>query len=545
MNKKGGEKMKASLVYLNGEIITVDTGFSVKEAVAVVDNKIVAVGSNEEIKTWIGEDTNVVDLGGDSLLPGFIDAHLHLLNFGLTKVATNLKPCKSIDETLELLKDKADETPAGGWIRGWAYNDNNVAEKRMPNRKELDSVSTVHPIYVQRSCGHVIAANSKALELGEITAETPNPAGGEIERVNGEVTGVLKEAARTKVLDKDIYTDEEVLSGLHLAAKDYIQSGITSVHDMGGKERDHLLYLQKVAKDPDFKMRVYASIVSFDNSSDAIDKTLDASILTGLGNEKFKIGPSKLFLDGSITGQTAAMDEGYVTNSDNKGILYKSQEEVNQIMERPHNAGCQITAHAIGDSAVELMVNCIEHVVTKFPRENHRHRIEHASVCNPELIQRIKTLNAIIVINPAFFYDFGDEYVKYIGSKAEWMFPSQSYLNHGVKVAAGSDSPITDFEPLLGIQEIVTRKTKNGTVIGETECSSLEDAIRMFTINGAYASFEEEIKGSIEPGKLADFVVLEGSILNTNPEQIKDIPIKHTVINGEIIVYGNEAAVVK
>ncbi len=544
MNKKGGEKMKASLVYLNGEIITVDTGFSVKEAVAVVDNKIVAVGSNEEIKTWIGEDTNVVDLGGDSLLPGFIDAHLHLLNFGLTKVATNLKPCKSIDETLELLKAKADETPAGGWIRGWAYNDNNVAEKRMPNRKELDSVSTVHPIYVQRSCGHVIAANSKALELGEITAETPNPAGGEIERVNGEVTGVLKEAARTKVLDKDVYTDEEVLSGLHLAAKDYIQSGITSVHDMGGKERDHLLYLQKVAKDPDFKMRVYASIVSFDNSSDAIDKTLDASILTGLGNEKFKIGPSKLFLDGSITGQTAAMSEGYVTNPDNKGILYKSQEDVNQIMERPHTAGCQITAHAIGDGAVELMVNCIEHIVTKFPRENHRHRIEHASVCNPELIQRIKKLNAIIVINPAFFYDFGDEYIKYIGSKAEWMFPSQSYLNHGVKVAAGSDSPITDFEPLLGIQEIVTRKTKNGTVIGETECSSLEDAIRMFTINGAYASFEEEIKGSIEPGKLADFVVLEGSILNTNPEQIKDIPIKHTVINGEI-VYGNEAAVVK
>lgn len=544
MNKKGGEKMKASLVYLNGEIITVDTGFSVKEAVAVVDNKIVAVGSNEEIKTWIGEDTNVVDLGGDSLLPGFIDAHLHLLNFGLTKVATNLKPCKSIDETLELLKAKADETPAGGWIRGWAYNDNNVAENRMPNRKELDSVSTVHPIYVQRSCGHVIAANSKALEFGEITAETPNPAGGEIERVNGEVTGVLKEAARSKVLDKDVYTDEEVLSGLHLAAKDYIQSGITSVHDMGGKERDHLLYLQKVAKDPDFKMRVYASIVSFDNSSDAIDKTLDASILTGLGNEKFKIGPSKLFLDGSITGQTAAMSEGYVTDSDNKGILYKSQEEVNQIMERPHNAGCQITAHAIGDSAVELMVNCIEHVVTKFPRENHRHRIEHASVCNPELIQRIKKLNAIIVINPAFFYDFGDEYVKYIGSKAEWMFPSQSYLNHGVKVAAGSDSPITDFEPLLGIQEIVIRKTKNGTVIGEIECTSLEDAIRMFTINGAYASFEEEIKGSIEPGKLADFVVLEGSILNTNAEQIKDIPIKHTVINGEI-VYGNEAAVVK
>ncbi|MEK5382303.1 amidohydrolase [Niallia sp. FSL W8-0635] len=536
--------MKASLVYLNGEIITVDTGFSVKEAVAVVDNKIVAVGSNEEIKTWIGEDTNVVDLGGDSLLPGFIDAHLHLLNFGLTKVATNLKPCKSIDETLELLKAKADETPAGGWIRGWAYNDNNVAENRMPNRKELDSVSTVHPIYVQRSCGHVIAANSKALEFGEITAETPNPAGGEIERVNGEVTGVLKEAARSKVLDKDVYTDEEVLSGLHLAAKDYIQSGITSVHDMGGKERDHLLYLQKVAKDPDFKMRVYASIVSFDNSSDAIDKTLDASILTGLGNEKFKIGPSKLFLDGSITGQTAAMSEGYVTDSDNKGILYKSQEEVNQIMERPHNAGCQITAHAIGDSAVELMVNCIEHVVTKFPRENHRHRIEHASVCNPELIQRIKKLNAIIVINPAFFYDFGDEYVKYIGSKAEWMFPSQSYLNHGVKVAAGSDSPITDFEPLLGIQEIVIRKTKNGTVIGEIECTSLEDAIRMFTINGAYASFEEEIKGSIEPGKLADFVVLEGSILNTNAEQIKDIPIKHTVINGEI-VYGNEAAVVK
>lgn len=544
MNEKGGENMKASLVYINGEIITVDDVFSVHEAVAVVDNKIVAVGTNEEIKTWIGVETNVIDLGGNSLLPGFIDAHLHLLNFGLTKVSTNLKPCKSIDEVLELLKAKAELTPEGGWVRGWAYNDNNVAKNRMPNRKELDSVSTVHPIYIQRSCGHVIAANSKALELGGITAESPNPEGGEIERVDGVVTGVLKEAARMLVIDQDVYTEQEVFSGLHLAAKDYMQSGITSVHDMGGKGSDHLLYLQKVAKDADFKLRIYASIVSFDNSSDAIDKTLDASILTGLGNERFKIGPSKLFLDGSITGQTAAMSEGYVTDPTNKGILYKSQEDVNAIMERPHNAGCQITAHAIGDGAVEMMVNCIEHVVNEFPRENHRHRIEHASVCNPELVERIKKLNAVIVINPAFFYDFGDEYVKYIGSKAEWMFPSQSYLEHGVKVAAGSDSPITDFEPLLGIQEIVTRKTKNGTVIGEKECSSLEDAIRIFTINGAYASFEEEIKGSIEPGKLADFVILEGSILNTIPDHIKDIPIKQTVINGEI-VYENPVAVMK
>lgn len=532
--------MKASLVYINGEVITVDKDFSIKQAVAVVDNKIVAVGSNDEIMLWIGDNTQIVDLRGDSLLPGFIDAHLHILNYGLTKVSVNLKPCQTINEALALLKEKKSETKDGGWIRGWAYNDNSVEEGRMPTMEELDRISMEHPIYIQRSCGHVIVANSKAFELAGITLETANPEGGEIERIDGKLTGILKESARMAVMDIDVYTSDEIISGLHLAAADYIQSGITSVHDMGGKDKHHLLYLQKVAKDPTFKMRMYATIVSFDNSSEAIDKTLDANIITGLGDHKFKIGPSKLFLDGSITGQTASMSEGYRTNPDNKGIQYMSQSTVNKIMEKPHQFGCQINAHAIGDSAVEMMVTCIEHVLKKYPRDNHRHRIEHASVCTPEMIARMKDLGVIVVIDPAFFYDFGDEYVKYIGSRAEMMFPAKSLLENGIKVAAGSDSPITDYEPLIGIQEIVTRKTKNGNVIGEKECASIEDAIRIFTVNGAYASFEEHIKGTIEVGKLADFVVIDGSILKANPEKIKDLKIKQTVIDGEIVYENNK-----
>jgi predicted amidohydrolase YtcJ len=532
--------IKADLVFINGEVITVDHNFSIKEAAAIVNNKIMATGSNEEIKEYMSGETKVIDLQRKSLLPGFIDAHLHIAESGLTKLAFDVRKVESMEDMIAILKQKIKDIPEGNWIRGWGFNDHKIKERRMPTRWELDEISTEHPIYIQRSCNHILSANSFALQLAGISNLSDSPNGGEIMKEDGTVNGVLKESARMLVLDLDQFSEEEYLEAIKIASKEFISTGITSVHDLGSKFPNHMMMMQKAMRDPDMKTRIYGMVVSFDNTTVAIDQTLEAGVLTGTGNERFRVGSSKLFLDGSLTGRTAAMKDGYVGNKDNKGITYLDQETINSIMEKPHLAGCQISAHAIGDRAVEMMVNCIEHVVSLDNRKDHRHRIEHASVTSQELLVKMKELDVVVIPNPAFFYPFGEEYVNNIGDRAYSLFPIRSFLDHGIIVAAGSDSPVTEYNPLIGIYEMVNRTTKNGVLIGPEESITIEEAIKIYTYNGAYASFEEEIKGSIEPGKLADLVVLDKSILFCPTEEIMNIEVEMTIFDGEIVYVKEE-----
>lgn len=527
--------MYADIVLKNGEVITVDSNFSIKQAVAVWKDKIVEVGSNQDMEEWIGPDTFVLDLEGKSLLPGFIDAHLHMDEYALNKININVNGVRSIKNMIAELKKKAVVTPKGRWIRGWGYNDFIMEEKRMPTCWELDEISTEHPIYITRVCTHVVAANSYALQLAGIDEHTEAPNGGEIVRENGIPNGILKESARIVMLNMDEYSEQEFTKAIKMVQDEYLQSGITSVHDMGSKNKQHMIMLQKMAKNPDFKIRMYATVATFDNSSYAIDTMLNAGILNELGDKKFKIGPSKLFLDGTVGNYTAAMRDGYFQKEDEHGIAYLSQDAINQMMARAHLAGNQISAHAIGDAAIEMMINCIEYVKNLDHREDTRHRIEHATILKPDFIQRMRDLAIVVVVNPAFFYDFGDDYIEKLEEQSKHMFPVKSLLENGIKVAGGSDNPVTDFSPLFGIHGLVNRETKNGSIIAPNQKVSLEEAIKIFTINGAYASFEENIKGSIEKGKLADLVVLDQSILNWDLESIKDIKVDMTIIDGKAV----------
>jgi predicted amidohydrolase YtcJ len=535
---------KADLVFLNGEVITVDSDFSIKEAVAILDNKIIGTGTNEEIHDYISDQTHLINLKGRSLLPGFIDAHLHIAEFGLTKLAFDVREVESIEEMVASLKQKVKDIPKGQWIRGWGFNDNQIKERRMPTRWELDEISINHPIYISRSCNHIISTNSYVLQLAGIQNDTISPEDGEIVKENGIVNGVLKESARMHVLDLDQYSEEEYLYALKIASKEFISAGITSVHDLGSKFPKHILMLKKAMQNPEIKTRIYGTVVSFDNTKNAINQTLEEGILSGTGNERFRIGPSKLFLDGSLTGRTAAMRDGYVGEPHNNGISYLDQEELHSIMEKPHLAGCQISAHAIGDIAVEMMVDCIEHVLSLDNRNDHRHRIEHASVPSKELLKRMKELEIVVIPNPAFIYPYGEEYVNNIGEQAQSVFPVRSFLDYGIMVAAGSDSPVTEYNPIVGIYELVNRRTKNGLIIGPEERISIEEAIKIFTYNGAFASFEEHIKGSIEPGKLADLVVLDQSILQCPSERLLKVKVEMTIFDGKI-VYVKEANTIK
>ncbi|MDQ0338689.1 putative amidohydrolase YtcJ [Caldalkalibacillus uzonensis] len=534
--------MSADFVFINGQVITVDQRNTVVEAVAVKGNRILAAGSTANIKTFIGPHTEVIDLNGRSLLPGFIDAHLHLTLHGTNQLAVSCKDphIESIGDLLTALKQKAAQTPPGQWVRAWGFNNTKIKEKRYPTRWELDQISTEHPIMIIRTCGHISAVNSKALEIAGINEHTPDPDGGKIERdASGIPTGVLVETAHMAMFEKAQYTEAELRQGMKLASDAFIAAGITSVHDAGGYGPENMRVLQQAIQDGDVKVRVYAMICSLNNSDLFVQRMIDAGILTGCGDERFKIGPAKVFIDGSSSGPTIATREGYTSDPDNYGILYYSQEELNEILGTAHEKGYQITAHAQGDRAIEMLLNCIEQALKKHLRTNHRHRIEHAGVSTPDLIQRMKKLNVVPIPNPPFIYEYGDGYITNYGARVNHMFPARDFIDQGIIAAGSSDCPVTDYNPLMGIFSAVNRVTQSGVKAGENQAVSVMEAIRMYTWNGAYASFDEHIKGSIEPGKLADLVVLHQPILDVPPEEIKDVGVDMTMVDGEIVYHAD------
>lgn len=530
--------MSANVVFMNGQVITVDRDFSVVEALAVKDNKIVFVGSNVAVKDFIDSGTHVIDLKGKSLLPGFIDAHAHLTIYGTNQLGVNCKDANSIDEIKRKLAKVASKTPKGQWIRGWGYNDKKLAEQRHPTKDDLDAVSTEHPIVIVRTCSHISVVNTYALDIGNISSETPDPPGGKIVKENGQPNGLLLESAHMAMLQLSQYTEEEVFEGLAIASNHFVKWGITSVHDAGAYGNDHFRLLQRAVKQNKVKQRVYTMVGALHDAINVVKRALAAGMITDLGNERFKIGPAKVFIDGSSSGPTAATREPYTSNPNDSGILYMSQTELDDILEQANALGWQITAHAMGDKAVEMMINCIEKTSKISGNGNPlRHRIEHAGMTPPDLLKRMKELNIIPVSNPAFIFEFGDGYINDYGERVESMFPLGAYHKAGVTAAIGSDSPITDHNPLIGIHTALNRITQGGQIAGHSQRTGIKEMIKMYTWNGAYASFEEDIKGSLESGKLADLVVLDRPILNIPTDEIKNITVELTMINGEII-YG-------
>ncbi|WP_408007365.1 amidohydrolase [Pseudalkalibacillus sp. A8] len=528
--------MKATKAFFNGEVIAVDAQFAVHEAVAVYENHILSVGTNEKILATTDENTEIIDLKGKSLLPGFIDAHAHLELYGTSLLGVNGKEVEDIRELQQKLEEAAQSTPRGEWIRGWGYNQNNLADGRHLTRWDLDEVSTEHPIIVVRTCGHISCVNSKALDMAEISNSTADPPGGKYVRENDELTGLLLEAAHMNMFLLANYSESEILKGLELASQDYLAMGITSVHDAGGYGPDHIRYLQRAVQDKKVKQRVYALYGSLKDSPGMVEKGLESGMMTGLGDEWFKIGPAKVFIDGSSSGPTAKTRAPYTSNPKDSGILYLNQEELDSILGKAHEKGWQITAHAIGDQAVEMMIGSIHRALEQYPRSNHRHRIEHAGMTPPDLVEKIKALEVVPIPNPAFVYEFGDGYIKDYGERIHTIFPLKSFADHGIPFAIGSDSPITTVNPLYGIHAAVNRQSKSGSLVGDTQKITVQEAIKAYTWYGAYASNEDHIKGSIEVGKLADFVVLSDSILECETDRLKDLKVEMTVLDGEIVV---------
>jgi len=527
--------MKADYVFLNGQVVTVNARNEVTEAVAVKGNRILAVGTNEAMKEFVGPGTEVIDLKGNSLLPGFIDSHFHVTVRALTKITIDCyhsPDINSIGSLIEALKAKARVTPPGQWILATNYFESRIAEKRFPTRWELDQASTEHPIFVMRMDIHNSFVNSKALELAGIGDHTPDPVGGHYRRdERGVPNGILVENAHFRMFDMTRPPDGEMMKGMAIVSRELAEHGITSVHDAGGYGADDIRLMQMASRSGVMKSRIWAFLLSLYNPRRYIETAIRAGMVTGMGDEKFRLGPVKIFVDGGSGGPNIAVRQPYSHDPNDYGTLFYTQEEINEIFIPAHAKGFQITAHANGDRAIEMMLNMFELALEKYPRP-HRHRIEHAGLTQPDLLERMRKLGIIVAPNPGFYKYLGDLYAKFYGERI--MHPIRSWIDAGIKPMAGSDSPcVPEFSPLLGIWGAVTRLSGSGRVYGPEQRIGIMDAIRLYTWNGAYASFEEEIKGSIEPGKLADLVALNGRILDVDANGIKDLEVALTMIDGE------------
>lgn len=528
---------RAELIFSGGNVHTVNQSNDVAEAVAVGGGRVLAAGSAASVRSLAGPGTRIVELAGRTLLPGLIDAHAHFPSVG---TAMEMIDCKapgmqSITALQEAVRERAARQTAGTWIRGRGYDQSRLAEQRHPTRDDWDAVAPAHPVIFTRTCGHITSVNSAALALAGLAENTPDPPGGRYDRVDGRLLGVCYETASAPLHEVSGLSREDLREGLRRANAAYLAAGGTSVHDAGGLVGPAFMPCQDLVAAGEISVRLYG-FTTVNSKQHALIGMLNSGLHSGFGDERLRLGAFKVITDGSSSGPTAATREPYASNSDDRGILYWSQDELDDLIGRAHRQGFQCTVHALGDRAIEQTLNAMARAQSEFPREGLRHRIEHCGICPPDLQRRVAAQAIVPAIQPAFFWEFGDGYIRNYGrDRADTMFPARSLIGLGVRPAGSSDAPVTDYRPLFGIQQCLTRATMDGDVCGPDERVDLTTAIRMYTVNGAHASFEEGIKGSLEPGKLADLVVLGEDLRRVPAAQIRDTPVAMTMVGGEIV----------
>ena len=535
------KQLLADIIIKNGKVLTVNQTNDIVEAVAIRGDKILAVGSNADVDAYLGEGTRVIDAAGKTVLPGFIDAHIHVGMFGLLDhvvIDVAYPKVKSIADIQALIRADAAKKKPGEWIKLNGYDHNKLEEKRHPTKEELDAAAPNIPVQLTRCCAHMGVYNTLALEKAGVKSADQYAPDEVVLNEDGSLHGLLKETAHMDTSTKVEYSNEELVNGYANADQLLLSLGVTSAHDAGAYGAVSTRALQDACLSGAVKTRINAMIFDMFGKQSGIkyiDSFLATGIHSGCGNEHFRVGPVKIMLDGSSSGPSAAVIDGYTHEPDNHGIQVWTQEEADEMVMKAHLAGYQMTAHAVGDKAVTIMVNAIEKALAACPRPNHRHRIEHCGITNPELIERIAKLGIVPISNPAFISINASDYNRYYGSRVDYMFAMKSYLDKGIITAIGSDAPITYPNPmnsLFGALNRMDQKTRD--LCGEMQKVNVLEAVRMFTYNGAYASFEENIKGSLEPGKLADVVVLDQDLLTYPVEKVQDVKVRYTLVGGEV-----------
>ena len=518
---------QVDLILTNAKIITVDDNFSIQNTVAVDEGLIVATGGQSLLDEYQSELT--VDLEGKTLMPGFIDSHTHIR--GRPQRYIELGDVGSIAEIQNLIRAKAEELGDGEWITGYGWSEDELIEDRRPMRQDLDEAAPDNPVTLTRAGGHSAVVNTLALTLADITNTTPDPEGGVIERdQNGTATGIIRE--RQNIVGRLVpdSTYDELIASLEVNLHALLSKGITSITDASKAPREYAMWEQLYVTATLPLPRSAIQFQWFDTEAIAEVKSRVAS-----GTDFLKIGPIKVFADGGFTGPAAYTLEPYVNQGDYRGYLNMPENDLIDHLNEIHDSGWQMGIHAIGDAAIVLVVNTLADALERNPREDHRHYLNHFSMRPPDLTMELMAEHDIhITQQPNFTYTLEGRYAANLdGWRLDHNNPLRSPMDHGITVAISSD--ILPIGPMVGLYAAVTRKGMSGQVYGPDETITIKEAIRAYTLTGAYLNFEEEVKGSLEPGKFADMIVLSNDILTIDPERIMDIEVEQTYVNGKLV----------
>ncbi len=526
--------IEPDIIFYHANVLTMDPAHPRASAVAVKDEYLIAVGDDH----LAGESASrKVDCQGQTLLPGFHDAHLHIISLANTLVNLDCSPqnVQSIEDIKRLIAARAGEAAPGEWIVGESYDEFRLAEKRHPNRHDLDATAAGHPVRLNHRSRHAFALNSRAMELAGISRETEDPPGALIERSldTGEPTGLMFEMNRY-LKNAPPLDEKQGAVGLKLVSERLLSQGITSVQEAGSaNDLRQWRLLQQVKRSGAFVPRVTMMA-----GRDAFPWLIQEAMATGYGNRNLRLGSLKIMLDKTT------------------GRLYPSPPELEEIVSRGHRAGFQVAVHAIEAEDIEVAITAIEKAVGAGPAAGgvgvegvaqaslpvgvshpggRRHRIEHCSVCPDPLLDRIEKAGIVVVTQPSFVHYSGDRYLAKVPKQDQpFLYRIKTLMDSGICVAAGSDTPVVPTDPLAGIYAAVTRRARNGQQLLPGEGISVERALSLYTTNAAYSAFEESYKGSLSPGKLADMVLLDKNPTAVPPEEIREIKVRMTVIGGQI-----------
>ena len=523
------------VIYTNAKVYTGDVAKPWVEAFVTEGDRLVMTGSRTEAMKWKDSNTALVDLNQKLVLPGFIDNHTHFMIGGNYLLGVDLHPAKSVAEFRSILKSYTGAHP-GEWVTGGNWDHEGWDIKKLPVRQQLDDVTGTSPVFVQRMEGHMAIANSIALRLAGINRDTPSPEGGVIVKdpLTGEPTGLLKDNAMDLVYRvippaSDLENDRAARRALKEAAR----LGVTTVHDITGIE--DLKTYQRLEKNGELTCRIYTRLPISSYLS-----LVNSGIQFGFGSDKLKVGSLKAFADGALGSSTALFYDSYVHEPETKGLPMDilSNGNLRRWAIDADKNKLQLSIHAIGDSANSEVLKIFEEIVKVNPAWDRRFRIEHAQHVRPDALKRYKALGVIASVQPYHAIDDGVWAETRIGNRVRYTYAFKSFMNAGITTTFGSDWTVAPLNPLLGIYAACTRQTldgKNKSGWQPQEKVSVEEAVRAYTINNAFAAFEEKEKGSLEPGKFADFVVLSENIFTIEPEQIKQVKVLKTVLGGKVI----------
>lgn len=506
------------IVFTNARVITMDKNLPLAEAVVTEGDRITYVGDRKGLGDELKHGKELIDLEGRTVVPGFIDSHVHLVEMARSWLGLDLGRCRAIKDALHLVKQEADKRPEGEWVIGYNWDESRWQEGRVITIEELDRVSPRHPVILKRICQHLVVANSSALELARIPKGTEGVC---LNPKTGRPNGIVQQEARRRVESHLKFSPQELYAALGAAQKEMLSLGITSIHDMGSDFR----LLQRASGEGRLLIRTHLYI-----GEDKFPETAEHTVLMNGNDNHLRIGGVKFFVDGSIGAHSAALSEPYADGKGGCGRLRWDKEALKKLVSDVHERGWQVALHAIGDKAVTMALEVLEHAQRNGPREDPRHRIEHCELHPEGALEQIKELGIIVSAQPNFVSMWGQPdgmYKKYLGRRRwEAIDPFGRFHRESIPLAFGSDG--MPIGPLYGIWSAANHPVEESRL-------DPADALCYYTYGGALASFEEDVKGTISQGRLADMAVLSRDPTTAPRKEIKDIKVEMTVLDGNVL----------